>query len=301
MKPITKEVKIALVAVVAIVILFFGLQFLKGLTMFSSGNTVYAHFNDVSGLSPSSPVYANGYRVGVVEAISYDYARTDNVVATIGLDKEMRLPRGTRAEITSDMLGNVKLELRLAQGATAMMERGDTIEGGAAQGLMTKAAAMMPQRETMLPKLDSILVLVTTLLADPAIKNSLGNIEHITSNLTATTAQLGQLSQQLKEQLPGMMAKADGVLQNTEGLTRQFNDIDLPQTMERVESTMANLEQATAALNSREGTLGLLMHDPALYNSLNATMNSADSLLTDLRNHPKRYVHFSLFGRKEKH
>ena len=300
MKPIAKEVKIAIVAIVAIVILFFGMQFLKGLTMFASGNTYYAHFNDVSGLSSSSPVYANGYRVGVVEAINYDYSRPDNVVATIGLNSEMRLPHGTRAEITSDMLGNVKLELRLAKGTTAMMERGDTIEGGASQGLMTKAANMVPQIEALLPKLDSILTSVNALLADPAIRNSLGNIEDITANLTTTSAQLSLLSRQLHQQVPKMMAKADGVLENTESLTRQFNDINLPQTMQRVESTMANIEQATAALNSREGTLGLLMHDPGLYNNLNATMNSADSLLIDLRQHPKRYVNFSLFGRKDK-
>lgn len=298
MSPIAKEVKIALVAIVAIVILYFGMQFLKGLTMLSSGNTFYAHFTDVSGLSPSSPVYANGYRVGVVEAIDYDYSRPDNVVATIGLDDQMRLPVGTRAEITSDMLGNVKLELRLASGVAALMQRGDTIEGGAAAGLMTKAASMLPQIEALLPKLDSILAQVNTLLSEPAIRNSLNNVEVITSNLNTTTAQLSQLSLQLRQQVPQMMAKADGVLTNTEGLTRQFADVNLPQTMQHVESTLANLEQTTAALNSREGTLGLLMHDPGLYYSLNSTMNSADSLLTDLRHNPKRYVHFSLFGRK---
>lgn len=294
------EVKIALVAIAAIVILFFGMQFLKGLTMFSSGNNYYAHFNDVSGLSVSSPVYANGFRVGVVEGISYDYSRPDNVVATIGLDSKMRLPKGTRAEITSDMLGNVKLELRLAKDATATMQSGDTIEGGTTEGLMAKASGMLPQVEALLPKLDSILASVNELLADPAIKKSLGNIEDITANLTATTSQLSLLSAQLHKQVPQMMTKADGVLENTQTLTQQFNDIDLPQTMQRVDQTMANLQQATAALNSSEGTLGLLMHDPTLYNNLNTTMSSADSLLIDLRQHPKRYVHFSIFGKKDK-
>ena len=298
MKPITKEVKIALVAIVAIVILYFGMQFLKGLTMFSSDNTFYAHFSDVSGLSPSSPVYANGYRVGVVEDIDYDYSHPDNVVATIGLDKQMKLPRGTRAEITSDLLGNVKLELRFGDNILDQLQVGDTIEGGAQQGLMSKAGDMVPQVEALLPKLDSILSSVNALLADPAIRNSLGNIEDITASLTTTTRQLNQLTAQLNHQVPQMLAKADTMLENTNGLTRQFNDINLPQTMKRVDNTMANLEQTTAAMNSREGTLGLLMHDAGLYRNLNATMNSADSLLIDLRQHPKRYVHFSLFGRK---
>ena len=300
MKPITKEVKIALVAIVAIVILYFGMQFLKGLTMFSSDNNYYAHFTDVSGLSPSSPVYANGYRVGVVEDIDYDYSRPDNVVATIGLDKKMKLPRGTRAEITSDLLGNVKLELRFGDNILDLLQSGDTIEGGAQEGLMSKAGNMVPQIEAMLPKLDSILVSVNTLLADPAIRNSLGNIEDITANLTTTTKQLNLLSAQLNRQVPQMLAKADTMLENTNGLTRQFNDINLLQTMLRVDNTMANLEQTTAAMNSKEGTLGRLLHDASLFNNLNATMASADSLLVDLKQHPKRYVHFSIFGRKDK-
>lgn len=300
MKPIAKEVKIALVALVAIVILYFGMQFLKGLTMFSSDNNFYAHFTDVSGLSVSSPVYANGYRVGVVEDIAYDYSHPDNVVATIGLDKKMKLPQGTRAEITSDLLGNVKLELRFGEGTLGLLSSGDTIQGGAQQGLMAKAGNMVPQIEKMLPKLDSILASVNALLQDPAIRKSLGNMENITGNLTTTTQQLNQLAAQLNHQVPQMLVKVDTMLENTNGLTRQFNDINLPQTMQRVDNTMANLEQTTAAMNSREGTLGLLLHDTGLYRNLNATMNSADSLLIDLRQHPKRYVHFSIFGRKDK-
>ena len=112
MKYFTKEVKIALVAIAGIVILFFGMQFLKGLTLFSTDDNYYARFSDVSGLSASSPVYANGYKVGVVESIEYDYSRPDNIIAVIGLDNQLNLPKGTRAEISSDLLGNVKLELK---------------------------------------------------------------------------------------------------------------------------------------------------------------------------------------------
>jgi phospholipid/cholesterol/gamma-HCH transport system substrate-binding protein len=300
MKFLTNEVKIALAAIAGIVILFIGMQFLKGLNLFSSADKYYARFSDISGLAASSPVYANGYRVGVVEKVLYDYNQPNNIVAVVGLDSKLSLPRGTRAEISSDLLGNVKLELKFGPNPIDLLEKGDTIEGGMENGLMGKAASMIPQVEQMLPKLDSILASLNVLLHDSAIVRSLHNVDQITANLGTTTNELSKLSTQLNQQMPQMMTKVDGVLTNTEGFTRQLNEMDLAATMQKVESTVGNLEQTTAKLNSNEGTLGLLMRDPSLYENMNATMQSADSLLIDLRQHPKRYVHFSIFGKKDK-
>ena len=300
MKKFSKEIQIALVALVGIIVLYFGLQFLKGMTLFSNDNRYFVKFKDVSGLSVASPIFANGYRVGVVETIDFNYGNTSEIVASIGVDKNMQVPKGSRAEIATDLMGNVKVQLVLGNVADGVVAPGDTITGGQQVGAMGKAADMIPTIQQMLPKLDSILASVNTLLADPAIASSLHNVDQITANLSRTSQDLSQLTAQLNRQMPQMLKNADGVLANTNQITKNLNELDIAATMTSVNTTLKNVEQMTATLNSKEGTLGLLMRDPGLYNSLNSTMMHADSLMMDLKQHPKRYVHFSVFGKKDK-
>ena len=300
MKFFTKEVKIALTAIVGIVVLFYGLQFLKGLNVFSTDITYYVAFDDVSGLSPSSPVYANGYRVGVVKSLNYDYNPQGKIVAELDLNKNMRVPRGSHAELASDLLGNIKINLVLSEDPINMIGHGDTIPGEMEMGMMTKVSKMLPAIEHMMPKLDSIITSLNTLLADPALRNTLHNVEGMTGNLNATSAELKSLSASLNREVPDMMNKANGVLDNTLQLTGNLAAIDVEGMAAKVNQTLANVEQMTQKLNSNEGTLGLLMRDATLYNNLSSTAASADSLLIDFKAHPKRYVHFSVFGKKDK-
>ena len=300
MKKFSKEIQIALVAVVGIIVLYFGLQFLKGMTLFSNDNRYFVKFKDVSGLSVASPIFANGYRVGVVETIEFNYENTGEIVASIDVDKNMQVPKGSRAEIATDLMGNVKVQLVLGNVADGVVAPGDTITGGQQVGALGKAADMIPNIQQMLPKLDSILASVNTLLADPAIASSLHNVDQITANLSRTSQDLSQLTAQLNRQMPQMLKNADGVLANTNQITKNLSDLDIATTMTSVNTTLKNVEQMTATLNSKDGTLGLLMRDPGLYNNLNATMIHADSLMIDLKQHPKRYVHFSIFGKKDK-
>lgn len=298
MKFFTKEVKIALVAIAGIIILFVGMQFLKGLSLFSNNNTYYVKFDNVSGLSVSSPIYANGYKVGVVERIDYDYNNPNQIIAAIGLDKKLSLPRGTRAEISSDLLGNVKLELVFGENRSDLLAQGDTIMGGMQQGLMSKAAEMVPQVEQLLPRLDSILAHVDALLTDPSLANTLHNTDQLTASLTETAETLHQLSATLNQRFPGMMSQASNVLGNAERLTSRLDSLDIHQAMNRVNEILANVQQLSESLNSKEGTLGLLMRDPELYQNLNTTMHDVDALLIDIKEHPKRYINVSVFGKK---
>ena len=291
MKFFTKEVKIALVAIIAIVVLFIGMQFLKGMSLFSSNDIYYVDFDNVSGLSASSPIYANGYRVGVVQRIEFDYDHPGHIVAAVDIDPKLRLTEGSKAEIASDFLGNVKLELHLGDVNGKLLAKGDTIEGNMQAGLMAKAAEMIPQVEQMLPKLDSILMNINTLVSDPALKGTMHNAEQITASLNATARQLNQLTAQMNRRMPVMMGKADSVLANTQTLTA---------TMKKVDATLANVQQITATLNNPNGTVGMLFNDAQLYKNLNATMRDVDSLLVDFKQHPRRYINVSVFGKKEK-
>lgn len=300
MKYFTKEVKIAIVAIVGLVVLFLGMNFLKGLDLFSSESKYYISFKDISGLSSSCPIYADGYQVGVVRNIQYDYGQTKDIIVEASINKDMRIPKGSSAEIVSDLMGNVKVNLLLANNPRERVMPGETISGTIQSGAMGKVAAMVPTIEKMLPKLDSILGSLNALLADPALAQSLHNVQTITGNLTTSTAELNTLMRTLNKGVPTLMTKANGVLDNTTTLTSNLAALDLASTKQQIDQTLSNVNEITNKMNSKDGTLGMLLNDPGLYHRLNSTVSHADSLMIDLKQHPKRYVHFSVFGRKDK-
>ena len=298
---LSKEIRIALVAILGIVIMYFGMNFLKGISLFSDDEVYYITFKDVNGLSASSPIFANGYQVGVVRGIDYDFANNSEIVVTFTVDDDLSIPKGSTAEIISDMMGKVKMNLLIAEGISqGIVNPGDTIVGSTDAGIVGKVAGLVPEVEKMLPKLDSILISVNALLADPNITKSMSNVQQITKDLTTSTRELNTLMASLNKNVPGLMDKTNGVLDNTTRLTDNLASVDIDATMSKVNQTLTNVQTLTEKLNNKQGTLGLLMNDPSLYNKLTKTVQSADTLLNNLRAHPKRYVHFSIFGKKEK-
>ncbi len=297
---LTKEIKIALVAIVGILVMYFGINFLKGMNLFSTNNAYYMTFDDIQGLGASTPIYADGYKVGTVDGLEYDYKENGPIKVKVDIIKDLRIPQGSKAEIVKDLMGNLQVNLLLANNPRERVEPGGIIPGAVNGGMMDKAANLVPVVEKMLPKLDSILTSVNALLADPALAASLHNVETITSNLTVSTHELNTLMAGLNKQVPGMIGKANGVLDNTNRLTANLASLDVQGTLNKVNQTLESAHQFTEKLNSNQGSLGLLMNDTKLYDNLTSTMSHADSLVIDLKAHPKRYVHFSVFGRKDK-
>lgn len=281
----------------ALCILVYGINYLKGIHLFKPTSYFYVMFKNVNGLTKSTPVFADGYRVGIVRDLIYDYTQPGRVVAEIDVDPELRIPKGSTAELTTDMLGGIKMSLLLANNPRERIAVGDTIAGLVDNGMMEQVGHMIPQIEKMLPKLDSILTSVNQLLADQALTSTLHHVESLTANLDETSQQLNRM---MKHELPELTGKLNRIGDNFVTISDNLKEIDYAAAMQKVDETLANVKRLTDQLNSKDNTVGLLLNDPALYNNLNATTANAASLLEDLKNHPKRYVHFSLFGKKDK-
>ena len=290
-----KEIKIGLIGILAIGLLIFGLNYLRGISMFQSSSSYYVKFANINGLPTSSPVFANGYKIGLVRDIKYNYAQLGSVIVEIGLDENMRIPTGSRGELITDMLGTVKMNLLLNLESQTYFQPGDTLDGFANNGIMGVAEAMVPQVELLLPKMDSILSSLNQLLANPALTATLHNAEKVTANLNVTTEELNKL---MKNDLPKLTNNLTNISENVVTITNNLKTIDYATTMCQIDSTLHSIEILTHKLNQKDNTIGLLFNDPTLYNQLSTTATNAASLLEDLKEHPKRYVHFSIFGKK---
>ena len=292
-----KEVIIGLSAVVALVILFVGIDFLKGVNVFKPSNYYYVTYTDVQGLAVSAPVTINGYKVGQVREISYQYDNPGHVKVEIALDRELKIPKGTRAVLSSDLLGTASIALELAD-SKDFYDVGAELQGFVPKGMMDNVANnLMPSVQAIFPKVDTLLTGINALVADPAIASSVKRLDAITSNLEVATRQLNAIMATLPpithdvKSITGNVSVASA---NLTQLTGKMNSLPIDSLMNELQKTAANLHELTRQLNNPNSTLGLLMNDPALYNNINKTVRSLDSLFIDIKANPKRYISIKL-------
>ena len=294
MKP---EVKIGLTGVIALVALYLGINFLKGVNLFKSNEVYYITFSNTKGLAKSSAVYADGYKVGIVSDISYDYKHPGEVVVEISAEKGLRIPKGSSAQLDEAILGGCTLNMLLATNLTEAYHPGDTIKGNDVSGLMAKVGGMVPQLEQVVAKVDTLVATLNLLLSNPNLPLIIQNAELVTENLNKSTEQLNIL---LRNDIPKMTGTFTQAGENVAQLTDKMNQLDLQATLDSVNVTISSVHAMMEQIQNPNGTLGKLMSDPSVYDNLNHAVQSADSLVTDLKANPRRYVHFSVFGRKDK-
>lgn len=291
---LSREVKIGIVVIVALGMLYFGLNYLKGINIFQPTTYFYAQYERVDGIVPTTPVMINGYQVGHVSEIIFDYTKEAPITLQITVDNKLVVPKGTIAEVyDTGLMGDKAIQLRLGY-SDQLMQPGDTLRTGIQNGLMAAVTdALVEPVKAMMPQLDS------TLRAINQTVNS-ERIENIIADLETSMANIKSMSTTLKNNVPGTLAKVDTIATNFAAVSDEIAAVQWDSTLNNIESLIANLEYVSNQFKSTDNSLGALLNDKDLYQNLDSTVQSANALLIDLKENPKRYVHFSVFGSKEK-
>ncbi len=296
-KIFSKEFIIGICVILTAVILYVGIEFLKGANLFKSTNYYYATFTNVEGLAESAPVNLNGFKVGLVREISYEYDNPGHVKVKMDLDKNLRLPVGSKAIMASSLLGTGTITLQLAD-AKEYYPKGHNLEGVNPKGMMESISnEVLPTITDMIPKIDSLLVAVNDIVTDPALTSSINRLDRVMANLETSTAKLSSTMSSLSPVVGNVHTITDNLSTVSADLTQvtgKINALPIDSTFNNIHAITGDVARATAQLNNPGSSLGQLLYSDGLYNNLNHSVQSLDSLLTDVKKNPKRYISIKL-------
>ena len=299
-----KNIIIALTVIASLCLLYWGIEYLKGVNLFKPANFYYAHFEKVDGLVEAAPVTVNGFQVGQVREITYDY-NTNQIKVMMAMNTDLKIPVGSTVHIVSSLTGAASLALTLSEN-NVYCKVGDEINGVKLPGIMDKVTGdVLPQVTGILPAIDSIMDNINVLTGNPALYSSVSRLDGITAELSQSAKQLSLLMVSLNKAVPGVVNDVNGITGNLTGATGNLNELSaslktlpLDSTVAEINSTIANMQRLTAELNNKindkNSSLGMLLNDKSLYMSADRAVADLDSLLVDIKKNPKRYINVKL-------
>lgn len=301
---ISKEFKVGVIAVLSIALLVWGYNFLKGTNLFFKSKTAYTIYPSVAGLAKSSPILINGYQVGIVEDIYFHPNKTGNIVVKLVItDEGFLIPNNSIANLVSmDFLGTKAITLKPGNSG-AELQDGDTLSANLETSMLDDVSEQIlpikEKAENLITSMDSAMFQLRDVVKDvDDVLNAKNKrkFSEILTNLNATVISYNEVATSLKSNLNAMKP----TMKNLQAFSDSLKALEMQETLAKAQTTFDNLSQIMEKINSGEGTMGQLMNNDSLYVNLEAVSKDLDMLLIDFRERPKRYVHFSLFGRKEK-
>jgi phospholipid/cholesterol/gamma-HCH transport system substrate-binding protein len=314
MKKISSEVKIGAIVLVTVAIFIYLFNYLKGSDLFTKTDTYHIIYSQINGLQESSPVEINGYQAGVVQSIKFINDGSGRLSVAISVDKNFDLPTGTSANITTaTLIAGMKIVLLFGDGP-GIYKSGDTIPGVIATSIIDKFSEELEPIKgnitEMISKLDSLVLSLNELFSpefNSDIQASINNVKNITGNLSEITGSEKEALKSSLEDLSKFTAmlssnsgELDSTLKNLASISDTLASADLGKTLASLKNSMQTTDSILKNMSKGNGTAGKLMTDDSLYVNLSSSMKSLDQLLQDMKDHPKRYVHFSVFGKKDK-
>jgi len=318
---LTREFKIGLTFVVTLAAFYWGVNFLKGVDIFSATRKIYAIYPKVDGLMRTNPVTINGLNVGKVSKISFTNDTSRFLVVELSLSHDVPIPKNSVAQIySSDLLGSKAVEIKLGN-SKEFVKKGDTLRSGSKASLedevtrqvlplKVKAESLMGSFDTLLTVLNKVMNEGTKdnlIKSFASIRNTLNHLEATTSTLdTIVTNQKGRMSEiitnveSITKNIRNNNKQISSAINNVSKMTDTLAAANLSKTIVTTQRALENFEQITEKINKGKGSLGLLVNNDSLYYQLEGSSKNLNLFLQDLKAHPKKYVHFSVFGKKEK-
>jgi phospholipid/cholesterol/gamma-HCH transport system substrate-binding protein len=308
---IANETKVGILAAFSIAVLIIGYNFLKGNSIFSSETVLYARYTRVDGLGVSKPVLINGFQIGRVDKLVLQ--PNGEIVATLKIKGKYDIPKNSIARLEgTDLLGSKAIVMALGTG-TDFAQDGDTLNSNVEKNLMEAVQPVQKKAELIIGKMDSILTSVNTILNPDFQKNvnkSFNSIASTLASLEGTSKKVDGLvgtegkrisailanAESISSNLKNNNDKINAILNNINTITDQVAAANFKQTIDNANKAVADLQGIVTKVNDGKGTLGLLVNDTKMYDNLNNASKNLDNLIIDLKENPKRYVHFSVFG-----
>lgn len=292
------EVKIGIVTLLALVLGYLGLNFLKGINVFVPENRYKVRLRNLNGTAVATPVLISGYKVGSVQKIDFAYDPQEGYGAdlTLGLDPNVQIPKGSTIKVRTNMLSGAELLITAPQGASqSFLSSGDRIEVEGGDDIMAKVNdQILPEVMKMLPEAMAMLKRLNQVMNNPAIDSTLTNFNQATRQMQLTLSKVYESMQVM----PELVHNVNALSKSLAVLGRKAEQISLDSILINLNASTSNLKYISEQLQASEGTAGKLLNDPSLYNRLDSLAMNAEMLIKDLKQNPKRYVHFSIFGRK---
>lgn len=278
----------------SIAILYAGIAFLKGISVFSTSHTYYTSFSDANRVSVSARIYLNGYNVGNVTKIDYDFANNSRTVFALSINKKVRLPIGTIAMINPTMLSGVQIDLLLPDGPVAgYYKSGDTIPSSdfSSDVMQTVSKKVMPSVLEILPKLDSTVQSINAILRDPNIKATVANMAATTKEVSSIVSKVNRAADGLEPIIEQMRL----VAANAEKLSNAVDPQQLNEIIRNLEDGSHNLRNFMSRVDNPNSSLGKLINEKELYIRIDSLVTTTEQLISDVKKNPKRYINLSVF------
>ena len=289
---IKNELKVGFWSIVALATFFIGANYLKGVNSFKQGQFYYLLTDEVNGLAVSSHITLHGLKVGVVRALDYDQA-LDKVVVTMNMyDSDMKIPVDSRLTIKGDLLGTSSIVVDMGESSTTY-NAWDTIQANTSTpGLLEKADPIVDQITMLMPKIDTLVNGINILVNESKLHESLLEVNTMTQHLNTTVNELNRL---LRKDVPALVGSMESMTANFDTVASQLKEADIQQLINRTNATIENANQLLSQMQSEESSVGKLLTTDELHQQLISTIADVDSLINDIKEHPKRYINVKVF------